>query len=797
MPIFDDGVKGGSVASFYPYQINQSLRFNDDDGAYLIRTPTVEGDRRTYWFNLWLKPAGLSESATYKTIISTSYDSGFNQTGLWFLDNLLYFVEINGGIQAQYDITPKFRDPTSWYNIHCQVDTTQANASDRVKVYQNGELLATTISTSYAQNHQTQMNRSGLAHFIGAQRINGSYQRFADDYFAEFQFGDGTANLTDLSQFKNGVWIPKEYTGSYGTNGFHLDFADSGNIGNDVSGNNNDWTPVNLFASDVVLDSPTNNHCVFNLVSKASAYTLSDGNLRAISSAGDTSKSVHTTFQLTTGKWYWEVTVNSSGSGNIVGIVEAQQDNPDLRYVGQGPDAYGYYGFNGDVINNNLFISYGGASYTSGDVIGVALNMDDGELTFYKNGVSQGTIVGVTGTKVPAVGDASSSDGTDFVLNCGQVAFIHTPPTDHLAVNCSNLPEPVIGPNSETQAKDHFNTVLHTGTEAEQAVTGVGFQPDMVWNKGRNDAQSHKIFDAVRGATLSVWPDTTSTENTDAQSLKSFDADGFTLGTSLTVNNASAPLTNYTNWCWKMGGAGGINNDGTIQSNVSANTLAGQSIVAYTGDGGTTSTVGHGLEQPLDFVIQKGRTAGTFNNWPCYHSSLGINTAGYLNLNSAFFADAGFYPTAPTDSVIHLNGATNNNYLTNNQNTINYISYCFHEVDGYSKIGQFDANNNADGPFIYCGGTPMFIIGKYYSSGAGDWVMYDTVRDPDNPNTFYLRANSSGAEGDSIAIDIVANGFKVRHVTVGSSATLNPNGVGPGTVFYAVLEQPFKYANAK
>lgn len=938
MPLMRNIVKeSAATADFYPHKIEQSLLL--EGGSYLSRTPSTVGDRRTYWFNLWLKPAGLSEGATYKTIISTSYDSGDNQTGLWLLDNLLYFVEVNSGIQAQYNITPKFRDPNSWYNIHCQVDTTQAVAADRVKVYKNGVLLPATISTAYAQNHQTQMNRSGLAHFIGAQRINGGLQRYANDYFGDFQFGEGTATLNDVVEIKNGVCVPKDYEGSYGTNGFHLDFADPVDIGRDTStslgvelvtngefnvdasgwtatgsttsvvdgklivtnnttngyveqsfpvtngtdyrisaelqqnsayakievlnasnsvlysnqstvggllypiatditsnsttlkirlyaigavngdashfdnisvneiiNQGNNWTPVNLAATDVLLDSPTNKYCTLNplKVVVGKPNTMSQGNLKAENPGGDNTSYQQGNFYVNTGLHYAEGILTNSSNGARQGFSVYASNSNRIEFKANGT-------IGGNV--SATLIAGSGTSFSTSDILGFLMDAGNSEVSIYKNGVF-GATYSVTmddmtlGVFIDGTGGLAA---TNWYFNFGQDSsfagnktrqnntdangigdFYYPVPTGALALCANNLPEPVIGPNSETQAKDHFSPLAWDGDGINpRDVIGLDFTPDVTNVKARSSAFNHILADAVRGANKHLFANGPAAEATNDVNgyLSSFIQGGYSVEAGSTGDNYVNNLnTSYISWNWKMGGAGVVNNDGSIQSTVSANTLAGQSIITHICNSGTAFTVGHGLNQALEMVVVKNRSSVT--PWPVWHTSFGTaSNTDWLRLNDTVskggYGAANYWnSTVPTSSVISLGTDADVNNSTDSQ-----VIYAFHSVEGYSKFTSYIGNGSTDGTFIYLGFKPAYVRIKRVDS-TGNWPIIDSVRSPDNETSEALYADLANAEDPNVPIDFLSNGIKIR------TSFNNANTNGAVYSIEAFAEVPFKYSTA-
>jgi hypothetical protein len=332
------------------------------------------------------------------------------------------------------------------------------------------------------------------------------------------------------------------------------------------------------------------------------------------------------------------------------------------------------------------------------------------------------------------------------------------------------------------KSTDYFNTKLYSGNGSTQAITGVGFQPDWCWFKGRNFADNHVSIDSVRGTNKAVYQDTTSAETTQTHYFTSFDSDGYTLGNSGIMNGSSKT---YASWNWKANGAGVANTDGTITSTVSANTTSGFSIVKYTGTN-SNSTIGHGLGAVPKMIIIKNINSGY--EWCVYHDALAANENLQLNTTvAAAQSDVGdvWNSTAPTNTTFGVGG---NKIYTNYQGE-NYIAYCFAEKTGYSKFGSYTGNGNADGPFIYTGFKPAFVMFKNTSS-ALFWQIHDTARDPFNEVQKRLAPNSSDQEGSgSIPIDFLSNGIKLRT----TATTWNES--GSNFIYMAFAEAPLVGTN--
>jgi len=325
---------------------------------------------------------------------------------------------------------------------------------------------------------------------------------------------------------------------------------------------------------------------------------------------------------------------------------------------------------------------------------------------------------------------------------------------------------------------DYFNTKLYTGTGAEHNITGVGFQPDWTWIKERNNVTSHRVFDIIRGATVEMFPDLTDGESSDAQSLKSFDSDGFTLGTDGATNGSS---DTYASWNWLASNTTASNTDGSITSTVSANTTSGFSIVTWTGTG-SAGTLGHGLGSTPKMIIVKCRSDA--DTWAGYHVDVGATK--YMELDTTAAAQTSTQPwndTEPTSSVF-----TVGNWSATNGSSRTYIAYCFAEKKGFSKAFSYTGNGSTDGSFCYLGFRPAFILLKN-ADRAENWFMFDNKRDTYNVADAYLNADASTAETTLATVDFLSNGFKIR--TSGAYANFS----GSNIIGIAFAESPLVGTN--
>lgn len=779
------------------YAVKNSLRFRSSASAYLNRTPSVAGNQTTWTWSSWVK---LGDVSTNVKVLFGAYSTDPNSLLIYYGNNQLTVGSASGGIGS--NSSALFRDPSAWYHIVVAWDTTQATSTNRIKVYVNGVSQPQTSVTAPTQNYNGYVNASGVAHAFG--RLFGATPYYFDGYLADINFIDGQA-LTPSSfgeiDAVTGVWKPKQYAGTYGTNGFKLNFSNGTStttLGYDSSGNSNNWTTNNISLTagstyDWMIDSPSKiqgtsygvgNYAVLNPLNEnisGLSVTLSNGNLTASGSTyGAQVYSCSMQVPLS-GKWYYENSYSTIATLVVIGIRSYSTGSTDVQYRSDGQKTVG-----------GTTSSYG-ASWTTGDVIGIAIDRDAGAVTFYKNGSSQGAISIPTNSAVfdMAWNQAAPYGSTTFSVTYGQRPFAYTPPTGFKSLCTFNLPTPTI-----QNGAGYMAATLWTGTNANQSISNsvnnVSFQPDFVWVKSRSAGFNHALLDSIRGVTKGIASNSTAAETTSLSGydLTAFNTNGFTLGPANTVyvnNNGQT----FVGWQWKAGGTAVNNTAGSITSSVSANTTSGFSVVTATGIpvSGATQTVGHGLGVAPSFIIVKNRNL--VDDWYCYHVSLGYTK--YITLDTTAAAvNSAIWVTNPTSTVISFVG---NAFITNTSQSL--VFYCFAAIPGYSAFGSYTGNGSADGPFVYCGFRPKFILYKNASVGSAgyDWAMVDTSRNPYNQSTqlYELRADLPDAERSNggTTQDILSNGFKIRSV----DAELNGSG---NTIIYAAFaENPFQNALAR
>ncbi len=788
------------------HEIERSLRFNRSESTELNFTPSSAGNQKTWTWSAWIKRSLLNTSGNFQHLFNPLRGGdGSNEAVFRFRDDNTLEIEDSGNTRGQLVTNQVFRDTSAWYHIVFVLDTTQATAANRAKLYVNGEQVTSFSAETYPSQNTTWGWNGAQEHGLGVYNLFDA--QYFDGYMAEVNFVDGTA--LDASYFgetdlETGAWIPRQYNGSYGTNGFYLKFADNSGVtattlGKDSSGNANNWTPSNFSVTagagnDSLLDTPTNNWCTLNSAANTTGTrTLSNGNLQAdLSGAG--AKGVGTFLIPTSGKWYWEMTANDSNSNQAPGVL---QHNSDFGTYDTSKAAS--YFPNGEYKIESASQVSGFSTYTTNDVIAFAVDADTSppEIYFAKNNTWQNSADPAAGTNgfdltanqryLPYMQHGSSSSSSSGIFNFGQRAFAYTPPAGFQALNAKNLPVLTI-PNG---AK-YFKTVLYTGNGSTQTISGVGFQPDWTWIKQRNAAENHFLTDVVRGAGIHLRTDQTGAENDDSATFTAFTSDGF----SLTGTGPAEPQVNdnsdtYVSWNWKAGGTASNNFDGNTTALVSANPEAGLSIVAYTGTGSET-TVGHGLGVTPDMIWVKNRDAS--EHWIIDSRLITGNANGTLHFNTDAEYTGGTNQFGTHSSSI-FTVKTSGNINTSGQK---YVAYVFSEVEGYSKFGSYLGNGSVDGTFIYTGFKPRWIMFKSSSSsesGNANWAIVDTLRSPTNFALQRVWADLSNAEDNNVAykLDILSNGFKFRNGDSG----YGHNTSGNTYIFMAFAETPFKYANAR
>ena len=707
--------------------IQRSLRFNNDDGAFLSRTPSSAGNRKTWTWSAWIKRANIGSR------------------------QILFSADDNA-THATYFILGRF---------------------------------GSSLGTSYFDGYMAEVN------FIDGQALDSSYFGFTES--------------------QTGIWRPKRYEGTYGTNGFYLDFSDNSStaaLGIDKSPNGNDITVDGTLATtDSMLDTPTNIFCTWNSMSTDNRPDIQEGNLKNM---GTNNTACNGTIGVTSGKWYWEqyclTDISSSSSITTAGVTKYEQENdgdvePRLAYTTgrsfyRGGSTGGYYNYKNYNQTSGTEVNSGG-TYWGGAVVSFRLDMDAGTLKYYTNNtlVHTDSSIPTDGTTIFPLNSNTNSGVSRYnsiVSNFGQDSsfagnktaqgntdengigdFYYPVPSGFRALNAKNLPKPT---TSILNPDQHFKALLYTGTGSSNIVEGLNFTPDMVWVKGRDtNGYEHMIIDSVRGGTKSIVPNSADPQSTHGGRSMTFYNRGVRWNSD--SGNCNADGEDYVLWCWKGGGTAVSNNDGSVTSTISANPEAGFSIVQF--ESQTTSsniTVGHGLGRKPAFWMWK--SIDNTIDWYNYHKSIGYN--GWINLSTtsqATTGNAAAWGAEPTATVLtHGSGLMN-------QNTI--MMYVWAEIPGFSRFGSYKGNASTDGTYVHCGFRPAFVLTKMIDTMNENWTISDSSRSTYNPVDLFLRPDEAVMDTSGAAtMDFLSNGFKLRNTDD------KTNRDGGTFIFMAFAEQP-------
>lgn len=743
------------------YAIANSLRFRASASAWLSKTFAGAGNRLKWTWSAWVKRGTLS---SIQTLFASAVVNGSSEEYIAFdaSDNLRFYDGSSATLLTL--VSNAYRDPAAWYHIMYVYDSAQGTQANRGVFYING--VAATASTNGIGASRNSYINGALSH--GIARLGAIASNNFDGYLAEVNFIDGQAltpssfGQTDLI---TGSWTPKKYTGTYGTNGFYLPFSNgtsTATLGNDSSGNANNWTTNNLSLTagatyDWMVDTPTNNYMGLGSLSPASwnSSVCVDGNL-STTPTFSTQVNVFANQPLpASGKWYWEVTCSNPTTFGITVGLRSVLSGVTAGSAGSG--GYVYYSANGNKINNGVSAAYGTSWGSAGsNTIGVAYDAGTGALSFYLNNVSQGAAFTVpAGTYFPAGSHESGSGSHTEYWNFGQRPFAYTPPSGFKALCTANLPAVSIA-----NASQHFQVKLDTGANIKTTAEAVFPSNFLEWIKDRGNVNNHQLIDIVRGSSAVLQSNTTGAETT-----------------------YSAPAGSSVGWVWKAGGAAVTNNAGSISAQVSANVQAGFSIVTYTGTG-ANATVGHGLGVAPKMVIVK--TRGGAVNWGIYHAALGSGAPQNYILQfdgAAQYGPSATYwnSNAPTSTVFSVGTIQNGNMNGNS-----HVAYCFAEIPGFSKFGSYTGNGSADGPFVHCGFKPAAVFIKRVTTTGSNARLFDTARSVNNANTLAVYPDLANVEDSTSGpLDMTATGFKVRGTTTGDNTN------GETYIFWAIADFAF------
>jgi hypothetical protein len=763
------------------YEIAAALELKKALSQTLTRTFQAGGSRRKWTLSYWERRsgAGFGIDSSDTVFLSGSSYIGHRYAASPGYETLEYY---DGSVYIAS--TPVFRDTSSFLHFVIVWDSENATQADRMRMYVNGVRITSFIRSSLPGLNADSAFNAAAAHEIG--RYSSTY---FDGVLADLHFVDGAA--LDASHFggfdANGKWHPKKYAGTYGVTGFRLDFANSGSLGADVSGNGNNWTPQ---ASPVqTLDTPTNVYARLDPTSKngSSAPTLSNAGLTVTGG-----QMVKAGMAIPDGDWYWEVKLDTYSGVHPFGI--ATEGASTDTYVGQDANSWGYQP-DGQKRTAGVASAYG-TSFTTGQQLCVAVRCVAGSLAIWFGKISGGVTTwqnsgdpvagtnpafsGVTGTILPAV----STQGTGkWSLNFGQSAFAGTPPSGFKTLCTKNLPKPAIA-----DPGNHFDIALYTGNGQARPIP-TECAPGLVWIKSRGAATTHAVYDVLRGPLAFLRTQATSSEQTSgSDGVTEFLSNGFSLGVAagIGVNQLNDPVVA---WVWggftqmaapEIAALVAATGATITPTGIAVNAAAGMAIITWTGNG-TAGTLPHPLGKKPGMFVVKDRNAANCN-WPVYHESQGATKRGCLNLTNTFDAQPTWWQnTEPTTGLITL--GTGGGLQVNNST---YVMYVFAPVYGFSAFGSYVGNVAADGPRIILPFRPAWTLIKSSTVGTTAWRIHDDARDACNPMFRELVPNTSGAEngiGSAQEIDFLANGFKIR----AGDTDLNS-----GTLIYAAFARyPF------
>lgn len=747
-------------SSVSQFVINQSLLLNDDDNPYLSWTPTSAGDRSVFTISVWVKRGNLSPSSSDIIFYQGSNNLSSFYAGLFFINDQLSFENWETSYQFQRRTNRLFRDPSAYYHIVAHLNTNNPVVSERVKIWVNG-VEETSFSNSVNPGllgYQNNRINTANVHYIGR---SSSISNQFDGYLSDFYFIDGQAlTPTDFGEFDaDNNWKAKDFTGTFGTNGFHLDFANPSNLGEDRSGNNNDWTTTNITTSDQVSDSPSNNLLTLSPLEISSVGSLKEGNTQFDSDTTPLGQRCHGTHYVSSGRWYFEWNCIVVGSEIYVGITSNSLEN---SFNSNGS----YVAIQGGTIRNGATnIQTGLTALTNGDVVGVALDLDANTLQFYLNNVAYGTSISIpSGAYTPYIADGGSTSVVEGKIIVSSDDWTYAAPLGHQELSIENIRAQEN--YTINKPSDYFDVITYTGDGVNpRSITGLDFQPDLVWIKNRSDAFWNSLWDSTRGTGSVLHSNNSNAEGVGSDGvLTSFDGNGFTIDTGVTSDVWTNEINdNYVAWCWR-------------ESNTT-----GFDIVGYTGNG-SARTINHNLGQTPEMMILKDRTTGGgTNRWIVYHKDIDATPENnYLHLDgteASLSSTVLFNNTAPTSTNFSVGAST-----TLNTNTNEYIAYLFSSIPGLIKVGSYEGNGSSNGPFVYTGFKPRYLMVKSLQSST-NWLVVDTERDGLNVTAAPLSPNVASVENTFIfEADFLSNGFKIRNSGV------DANGSGQTIIFLAVAE---------
>ena len=826
------------ATGFYTHQIANSARYNQSASAHMYRTNGTATNEDKCTMSAWVKRTKLgSHTAFTGAYDPAGWGGGYLTIGMENGDNFkfLHHPSSNAATQGQITSDALYRDSSAFYHVVVAYDSSQGTAANRVKIYINGSQVTDITATTYPdQNQDFILNKNGCKIFIGSGGDSGGgvYQPW-DGYIAEYVMIDGTAYAaSDFGETKNGVWIPKDPSGlTFGNNGVYCKFESSSDLGNDSSGNNNDFTVSNVSAHDQMLDTPTFNSSsnggnfatLGGLEKNTGGFTISEGNLKYAVSTNNRGF-IASTGVPESGKYYWEVRVTQFGGsedGIFLGVCEPDKMRGNLTASGRGgAEVSGAGGYTVDNYNGRAMLD--GVAQSSDSIgtarsvpqtFGIAIDRDNNTFKWTYDGSTYSSTYTIpsTGVLAPYIGSGGGGNTASGVFNFGADStfaglvtaggnadgngygnFSLAVPSGYVALCAANLP--VADAVDPAQTDDDypqklFGMLQYTGNGSERTID-TSFQIDWSWARSTVQGQNWHVLDTNRGFfgassnNLFLELDTNDAEDTFSQyNFKAQSGSDITI-TSGTAFNSGTHTQQM--WNWRLnGGTTSTNSSGSVSVTQQVDPSGHLSISTYSGAGGT-GTFGHGLSGVPTMVWVKQRNGA--NNWAVYAKGAGNTKYGYLDRNTAFGTAALWNNTTPSSTLVSV-GDTNEV----NHSGRTYVAYCFADCDGYIKSGKYVGNGDVDGPFIYLGFKPALFIIKHVSSGD-DPLVWDSLNGPINPisKTLSMHDNSAIVDNSNRHVDFLSNGVKIRTTNSNANST-NSDGI----VYLAMAHNPFKYATAR
>ena len=772
----------GGAAEFDSTIIGNSI-WLDGSADYLTKTWSGAGNRTRWTMSWWFR---LNATGTEMVFFSANSGTSEFRIGMDTSTNTFLMVQ-DDNASMNVNTTALLRD-VEWYHAIVSYDSNVAETS-RVQVFINGVAMAmSTGSAAWPSSGGETYWNNNQANEIGRRSRTTSV--YAKAYMAQVCFLDGdsiqnsdvaVSDFLDTFSFgDNGSqFIPKTNTdiASLATaaagNSFCLGFDASADLGNDLGGENNDFTLSSIAAANQSVDTPSNSGCVWSAVNNKSR-TLEVGNLRATGTTTDSfvmgTMGIPSSGAMS--KVQWEIDVVDAGA-SYIGMARNGKRTGNTYSTSDMCWAFNTAGrmyANG----SDVGLSYA-TSYTDGDRINIAVDNAAKMIWFGKDGTWTGG-----NPSTGAGGYNYSGQGTDIMFPmvgmstggaCIQDAtFAEADLTDALQSGFVTL-ESKNNTAPDYQGVDYFNTVLYAGNgtaigSGGLAVTGVGFEPGFVWIKNRDQDDDHSVYDANRGVTKQIETNVTTGQTTEAEGLTAFGADGFTVGSLAQVNTSSE---NYVAWCANLSESktsGWSGSPSITPSKEIYSPSLFMSAIAYTGNTVAGATIPHSLGAKPDCVIIK-KVTTTVNNWIVYNTGLGATRAMKLNTTEgdADEGDVFWNDTEPTSTLISLgtNGAVNIAEA--------YIAYAFRNVPGVCQVGTYVGNYSADGIYLAAGFKPRWLLVKNASVSGQDWRIYDSIVRPYNENGQIFKANENSAQISTTGFDFLADGLKARDGNTGFNNT--------------------------